>query len=415
MDVLAIDVGGTHVNFRVSGQMEKREFDSGKHLTAAQLVREVLDRTQDWDYEAVSIGYPGLADHKGPRAEPENLGDAWVGFDFAAAFGKPVKVLSDAATQALGSYEGGRMLFLGLGTSVGSTLIADKTVVPLELGQLPFRDGCLADYLGREGLHRLGQKEWQKALGEAVRALKGAFVADYMVLGGGNVESVDPVPERAWRGGNENSFEGGFRLWETAVAPVEQVSPPEVWKLVLQGVPRGPRALAPPTAVCRASACWAHRLARMSMGPKRFDGLATRAEVRPTLPEATCVQVQVRGESTLRGGRIYVRRLRDSQSWHSQRADDVDNSSQFAELSSWHLHGGFRRSFQTAVDGIGANWRHCDARGVGQTEGRKSVGAGQRSGAFSGAGSATAASAVSRRNVIDSCKYRRTAVSVWLK
>jgi polyphosphate glucokinase len=233
MNVLTIDVGGTHVKFLASGQKQKREFDSGKHLTAAQMVREVLDRTRDWDYEAVSVGYPGLADHQGPRAEPQNLGDGWVGFDFAAAFGKPVKVLNDAAMQALGSYEGGRMLFLGLGTSVGSTLIAEKTIVPLELGQLPFRDGCLADYLGRKGLRRLGQDEWQKALGQAVSALKGAFVADYVVLGGGNVESVDPLPEGARWGRNENAFEGGFRLWETAVAPIEYVSPPDVWKLVL--------------------------------------------------------------------------------------------------------------------------------------------------------------------------------------
>jgi predicted NBD/HSP70 family sugar kinase len=131
MKILTVDVGGTHVKFLASGQNEKREFRSGKQLTAAQMVREVLDRTRDWDYEAVSVGYPGLADHRGPRAEPENLGDGWVGFDFAAAFGKPVKVLNDAALQALGSYEGGRMLFLGLGTAVGSALIAEKAVVPL--------------------------------------------------------------------------------------------------------------------------------------------------------------------------------------------------------------------------------------------------------------------------------------------
>src|SRR5262245_13239479 len=232
MKVLTIDVGGTHVKFLVSGRKEKREFDSGTHLTAAKMVREVLDRTGDWGYEAVSIGYPGLADQKGPREEPENLGDGWVGFDFAAAFGKPVKVLNDATMQVLGSYEGGRMLFLGLGTAVGSAFIAQKTVVPLELGQLPFRDGCLTDYLGRDAFRRLGQEEWQTALGQAVPALKGAFAADYVVLGGGNVEHVNSLPEGARRGGNENAFEGGVRLWETAVAPVEHVSPPEAWKLV---------------------------------------------------------------------------------------------------------------------------------------------------------------------------------------
>jgi polyphosphate glucokinase len=139
MKVLTVDVGGAHVKFLATGQKEKREFGSGKQLTAAKMVREVLARTKDWDYEAVSVGYPGLADQKGPREEPENLGGGWVGFDFAAAFGKPVKVLNDAAMQALGSYEGGRRLFLGLGTSVGPTFISEKTVVPLEPGQLPFR------------------------------------------------------------------------------------------------------------------------------------------------------------------------------------------------------------------------------------------------------------------------------------
>jgi hypothetical protein len=134
MRILTIDVGGTHVKFLATGQNEKREILSGKHLTAAAMAREVLARTGDWDYEAVSIGYPGLADHKGPRADPEYLGDGWVGFDFAAAFGRPVKVLNDAAMQAVGSYEGGRMLFLGLGTAVGSALISERTVVPLELG-----------------------------------------------------------------------------------------------------------------------------------------------------------------------------------------------------------------------------------------------------------------------------------------
>lgn len=233
MRILTIDVGGTHVKFLATGQKEKREIPSGKRLTAAEMVRAVLGRTEDWGYEAVSLGYPGLADHKGPREEPENLGGGWVGFDFAAAFGKPVKVLNDAAMQAVGSYEGGRMLFLGLGTAVGSTFIAEKTVVPLELGQLPFREGHLADYLGRDGLRRLGQEEWQRDLDDALPALRAAFAADYVVLGGGNARLVDPLPEGARRGDNENAFEGGFRLWEQAVAPVQHVAPADVWKLVL--------------------------------------------------------------------------------------------------------------------------------------------------------------------------------------
>jgi polyphosphate glucokinase len=181
----------------------------------------------------VSVGYPGLVGKDGPRAEPANLGPGWVGFDLAAAFGKPVKVVNDAAMQALGSYDGGRMLFLGLGTGLGSTFISEKTVLPLELGQLPFGDGTLADHLGREGLERLGDKEWQRVLAQAVAALKEAFAADYVVLGGGNADRVKPVPEGARLGDNEKAFEGGFRLWESAVAPVEHVTPAAVWKLIL--------------------------------------------------------------------------------------------------------------------------------------------------------------------------------------
>jgi predicted NBD/HSP70 family sugar kinase len=162
MKVLAVDVGGSHVKFLATGQRRKREISSGKHLTPGQVVAQVQDRTTDWDYEAVSVGYPGLVGKDGPRAEPANLGPGWVGFDLAAAFGKPVKVVNDAAMQALGSYDGGRMFFLGLGTGLGSTFISEKTVLPLELGRLPFGDGTLADHLGREGLERLGDAEWQR-------------------------------------------------------------------------------------------------------------------------------------------------------------------------------------------------------------------------------------------------------------
>jgi polyphosphate glucokinase len=231
MKILVLDVGGTHVKMLATGRHKKREFSSGKELTARQMVEQVLALTKDWDYEAVSLGFPGLVGHDGPRAEPVNLGPGWVGFDFAAAFGRPVKILNDAAMQALGSYAGGRMLFLGLGTSLGSALIAANVIVPLELGQLPYPEGELRKTLGDEGLERLGREKWQRALAEAVRTLKGAFVADYVVLGGGNAKKVDPLPEGTRLGGNENAFEGGFRLWETVVAPLDG-PPSAVWTVV---------------------------------------------------------------------------------------------------------------------------------------------------------------------------------------
>jgi polyphosphate glucokinase len=233
MKVLVVDIGGTHVKVRATGPDEPRRFSSSKDLTPNRLVAKVRELTRDWEYEAVSLGYPGRVGRRGPVEEPGNLGSGWVGFDYAAAFGCPVKVLNDAAMQALGSYDGGRMLFLGLGTGLGSTLIADKTLVSLELGQLPYREGCLSALLGRQGLERLGQVEWQCLLEQVVPALRKAFAADYVVLGGGNAEKVQPLPEGARRGGNENAFRGGFRLWETAVVPLDHVSPADVYKLVL--------------------------------------------------------------------------------------------------------------------------------------------------------------------------------------
>ena len=233
MKVLVIDVGGTHVKLLASGAAKPRRFSSGKDLTAEKGVNQARDLAEGWDYEAVSLGFPGLVDSNGARAEPENLGPGWVDFDFAAAFGRPVKVINDAAMQALGSYEGGRMLFLGLGTGVGSTLVAQKVVVPLELGGLPFRDDTLAGYLGREGFEKRGKEEWGRALTEAVGLLKRAFVADYVVLGGGNVKELESLPEGARKGGNENAFKGGFRLWETEIVHLDKEdAPAEVWQVV---------------------------------------------------------------------------------------------------------------------------------------------------------------------------------------
>jgi polyphosphate glucokinase len=184
------------------------------------MVRRVLEMSKDWDHEAISMGYPGLVDHNGIKAEPANLAPGWVGFHFSKAFGHPVKILNDAAMQALGSYEGGRMLFLSLGTGVGSTFISGKVIVPLELGRLAYRDGEIGEHLGREGLKRLGLKAWRRAIEEIVPVLKEAFVADYVVVGGGNADKAPLLPDTR-RGNNDNSFRGGFRLWATDMAPTQ--------------------------------------------------------------------------------------------------------------------------------------------------------------------------------------------------
>ncbi len=230
MNVLVIDIGGTHVKLAVNGA-EPRRFDTPHRMTPDQLVEQIRQQSRDWEFEAVSLGYPGLVGHNGLKAEPENLGDGWVGYDFTRAFGVPVKVLNYAAMQALGSYDGGRMLFLGLGTAVGSALVADKVIVPLELGQLPFRQASLVHALGREAFNR-DKDEWLRAIHQAVPSLRGAFAADYVVLGGGNAKEVDPLPDGARRGGNENAVVGGFRLWEGEVLHAKHAPAPEVWRIV---------------------------------------------------------------------------------------------------------------------------------------------------------------------------------------
>src|SRR5262245_11866661 len=186
MNVLVVDVGGTHVKVLASGQAEHREFPSGPALTAEQMVRRVKELAGDWMYDAVSIGYPGPVLHGRPVAEPHNLGPGWVGFDYGAAFGRPVKVVNDAAMQALGSYKGGKMLFLGLGTGLGSTMILDSIVEPMELGHLPYKKGTYEDYVGIRGLDRLGTAKWRQHVADVVAALIAALEPDDVVLGGGN-------------------------------------------------------------------------------------------------------------------------------------------------------------------------------------------------------------------------------------
>jgi predicted NBD/HSP70 family sugar kinase len=214
MKVLVIDVGGTNVKVLATGQ-EARKIPSGPQLTAEDMAAKVQKATRDWEYEAVSIGIPAPVSQGRLLREPHNLGEGWVDFDFQAAFGKPVRLINDAAMQALGSYEGGRMLFLGLGTGLGSALVIQKVVAPLELAHLPYKKGrTFEDYLGLRGLERLGKKKWRRAVDDVVARLKAALVTDYVVIGGGNVKKLDQMPEGARAGDNQNAFVGGFRLWE---------------------------------------------------------------------------------------------------------------------------------------------------------------------------------------------------------
>jgi predicted NBD/HSP70 family sugar kinase len=217
LKVLVIDVGGTNVKILATGKRGPRKVDSGPAMTAAGLVEAVQRLAEDWSYDVVSLGYPGAVRHGRPTAEPKNLGDGWVGFDFEKAFGCPVKVINDAAIQALGSYEGGRMLFLGLGTGLGSALITDGVLVPMELAHLRYRKGrTYEDYVGLRGLKRYGQKKWRRYVADVVTALREAFQADYVVLGGGNATRVKSLPEGARLGDKKYAFSGGFRLWEEA-------------------------------------------------------------------------------------------------------------------------------------------------------------------------------------------------------
>jgi hypothetical protein len=212
--ILAIDIGGTSLKLLASGHHTPVKVPSGKRMTPARMVEAAVEAAGDWTYEGVSIGYPGLVGEHGPHSEPLNLGPGWVGFDFAAAFGRPVKIINDAAMQALGSYDGGRMLFLGLGTGLGSTLITENVIVPLELGELPYGDGeRLGLLIGRRGLKRIGKPAWRDVVCGMLDAFGRAFVVDYIVLGGGNAKLIKELPSGVRLGHNLTAFRGGFRLW----------------------------------------------------------------------------------------------------------------------------------------------------------------------------------------------------------
>ena len=212
--VLVIDIGGSKIKILATGHSEPRKVSSGKKLTPKQMINRVQELAQDWQYDAISVGYPGLVGPSGPRSEPGHLGPGWVGFDFAAAFGLPVRIINDAAMQAVGAYEGGRMFFLGLGTGLGSAFIADNIVVPLELGRMRYgRQGRIGDLLGHEGLRRRGKRAWRRSLKELIVAVTDIFQADYVTLGGGNAKLLRELPHGTRRGNNLTAFRGGFRLW----------------------------------------------------------------------------------------------------------------------------------------------------------------------------------------------------------
>jgi polyphosphate glucokinase len=212
---LVIDIGGTNVKVLASGQREPLKIESGPTMTPRAMLRALKELTADWGYDRVSIGYPGPVRDGKPVADPWNLGHGWVGFDFAKAFGKPVRIVNDAAMQALGSYEGGTMLFLGLGTGLGTTMIHDGMLIPLELAHLPYRKGkTYEEYLGDAAVKRMKRSVWRKHVLHVIDLFVAALVVDYVVLGGGNARRMKTLPPNVRLGTNANAFKGGFRLWE---------------------------------------------------------------------------------------------------------------------------------------------------------------------------------------------------------
>jgi hypothetical protein len=223
MHVLVIDVGGSHVKLACSGAGQSRRFDSASDLSPAKLVEQVRSTSRDWKFDAVSLGVPARVGRQGPIDEPGNLGNGWIGYDFEKAFGCPTRVVNDAAMQALGAYEGGRMLFLGFGTGLGSSLVAERVVIPLELGLLHDIENTNPDYwgirLGKKAMEHVGEVAWKKAALAVVGMFKAAFSADYVVIGGGHASLISPLPDGVRCGGNDDAFRGGFRLWEENVEP----------------------------------------------------------------------------------------------------------------------------------------------------------------------------------------------------
>lgn len=227
MNILVVDVGGTHVKVLATGQKAPRQFDSGPELTPKKMVSGVCKLAKDWPYDVVTVGYPGPVFHGRPVLEPHNLGRGWVGFNYAAAFKCPVKIMNDAALQALGSYQRGKMLFLGLGTGLGSAVIVDGIVEPMELGHLPYKKATFEDYVGQRGLEKYGKKKWRRQVKDVVERLIAAIEPDEVVLGGGNVKKLKKLPAKCRAGDNAKAFKGGFRLWAQTVGASRLKSLPD--------------------------------------------------------------------------------------------------------------------------------------------------------------------------------------------
>jgi hypothetical protein len=213
--ILVIDIGGSNVKLMISSRAKRRKFPSGPKLTPAQFVRKTKEAVADWKFDAVAIGFPAPVKNGRIAMEPKNLGKGWTRFDFRKGFAKPVRIMNDAAMQALGSYRGGRMLFLGFGTGLGSALLWDRTVLSLELGDLAYIDGTLEDWLSDDGMEALGEEAWEDEVLLVIPALKQSFIADYVVLGGGNAKCIEKLPRGVELGHNRNAFAGGVRLWQT--------------------------------------------------------------------------------------------------------------------------------------------------------------------------------------------------------
>jgi polyphosphate glucokinase len=218
--ILVIDIGGTHIKLLMTGQKTPVKIPSGLSMTAAKMVRDVKKATRSWKYDCISMGYPGPVANGHPLHEPHNLGSGWMGFNFRKAFGHPIKIINDASMQALGSYKGGRMLFLGLGTGLGSAMVIDGILEPMELAHLFYKNGkTYEDYLGIRGLEKYGKKKWRRQVFKVTEKLRTALEADYVVLGGGNVAKLKKLPPGTRLGSNENAFRGGFRLWSQPARP----------------------------------------------------------------------------------------------------------------------------------------------------------------------------------------------------
>jgi polyphosphate glucokinase len=222
LKILVIDIGGTNVKVLATGQKERRRFPSGPKMTPRRMVAGVRKLVADWNYDVVSIGYPGRVDRNRPVSEPQNLARGWTRFNFRSAFKRPVRIVNDAALQALGSYRRGIMLFLGLGTGLGSALVAEGVLVPMELAHLSYKKGTYEHYLGARGLRRLGRKKWQRHVEYCVERLISAFHLDDVAIGGGNAKKLTRLPKGCRAGDNAHAFLGGFRLWEGRAAPDPQ-------------------------------------------------------------------------------------------------------------------------------------------------------------------------------------------------